>query len=342
MSLDIEYVSISSRAMIVSVVSIATTIFVLIPLYILVYRVSPLAFLAIVIALIGLDLGVAAWTLMVKRNERRIKQYIPRILSGIEGRTIRFNTSINTEIGLFWTAGKWVSTGRSRYYSSKSRFNGIRQITGTVVEIPEEIWNQYTIVINIDGFGTVELPAIKIMEPELRDTVILIIPAPIRYMEQDYNLAVYHDAGDHATANLRLHGNILEGQLVYHKKVKARAARIQIRAVIRNDEFLRKLETVKWIAEAREQGVKQVYYKLSLDRPLLIVGKQKYLNPLQIGTIMRKRLGLSTMKRPYRTLIMGYGKGEYSLELVLDLPLRKDKISRTIFQPEPTRHTANP
>lgn len=335
MNYDIEYVSISPKLAIILVVSLLFTIFFLVTLYLLLYGINPFFYYMAAAALLSTDLGVALWAYMVRKSEEYMKQYIPRILSSIDGRMIRFNTSVKAAVGVFWTAGKWVSSGRSRRYSFRSRFSELGEAMDTVVEIPPETWTRFTIVVNTEGAGIMELPAIKIKEPELRDTILLIVPGPIRYREHDYFLTVFHDAGDHASTNLRLRGDILEGQLVYHKKVKARASRLQIRAIISNDEFLRKLETVKWITEEKEQRVKQVKYKLSMDRPLIIAGKKKYLNPLQIGMIMARRLGITSMKRPYRTIIMGYGKGEYSLELVLDLPLRIDKISKIAFRPEP-------
>ena len=314
------------------------------------------------IALIIIIMLVVALTIAVVSNKRyweKIKelreyylQIFPKLITGVDKRRISFSKNVNVAIGVLRAVGEWYRDSRGhREYRSFVDFAEVKRVNDSVVEIPRELW-KFAILTDSEGEGYIELPAIKFLDPEMRGAVLAIVPH-MEYEEENYTLNVSHELKDFATANLRVRSNVLEGQITYYKKVKSRAVKLRIKGLRSVNGF--KAKVVVDLSECVQEGTVNVQYKLSPDKPLVIVGTQNDIEPTRVAASVLARIlsidiaklidmsdivssvkmNLAQLSQLARPCVMGFGNGEYSLQLVLDIPRGRDKVAEIKFAPKP-------
>ncbi len=239
----------------------------------------------------------------------------------------RFARPLMVQPVYVYSAGVWVTVGRSRRYSSKVWFEPAGDVVQTDrVSLRDLTSRGFHYAVYGSGDGYVAAPGILVKEPGYTDSLILLLPSHIEYEKREHQLTLLGEEGDHAEARVTVEEGVLKTRLSLYKKVKARSARVEIEWLYTNlPGFFKTFKIYEILAATKEQGTVEAVRSIGFDRSYaLLLPKLGDAKPLTIVRLLRKAYG-----RP-RGLprIAGFGMGEPTVKLVLDYRLRKDKITK--------------
>ncbi len=240
--------------------------------------------------------------------------------------SIVFATPIEGEIGYYYFKGKWVSSGRSRSYFAKARFESFESLgkkIDTKFTIPARLRKKYCIIINKAETAYMMLPAIKIKTPH-ETCYALIIDNEVSFSSPRVELQASYMPKDFATATAQAKDREIEATLNYIGKEKSRKAVLELVAE-KNVSRLGTIRAVKTLLELKNIGNMTIRHKITLGEPAIIF------------TVYANHRLLSIIKTIYGGLpvIDGFQDCETKLRLRLDIPFRKDVIVEKPLKLEP-------
>ena len=278
----------------------------------------PLTILSFIVLFMFLPLILSIY---IARKYGKISRRIDKLksMTVLGDNELKLPYSIRVEKGEAEIGGYWTSSGRSRSYRHYCIF-----IPKSPPEYVESIGisnfkSKQTILIDIDGSGVIKAPAIRVLEPEFQDLLLIVINPKLNLKRQHLSIRVASE-GDIAEASIEVEDNILSG-VIYRPIIgKARKARLELRSKIKPSKGSEQ-QIVKVIARAKTSST-NFKLNLSLKEPIIILSHKDAISPNGIA----RTLKWST------PVIMGFGHGEYKLRLVLNLPFRRDVFREVPFQ----------
>ncbi|WP_297549014.1 hypothetical protein [Thermococcus sp.] len=222
--------------------------------------------------------------------------------SEVSERVITFPEELEYETGRVFLEGYWVSTGRSRSYHVKRKFEAKERGKGLSLEFLNEKFR--TLVLK-DGTGTVEAPAVRILSEPYRDVLLIFLTNEGEIKgKATINLS---EGEDVATVVFRGEGKQIAGT-VQSELSKARKVRIEVGS------------GKVWKKIAEGQNFDFTFSPLSEEKTV-IFASYRMVSPLSL---------VRGLWRDSAVL----GHGTFELKAVLDIPLARDVVETADFTVE--------
>ncbi|WP_297063203.1 hypothetical protein [Thermococcus sp.] len=222
--------------------------------------------------------------------------------SEVSGSVITFPEELEYETGRVLLEGYWVSTGRSRSYRVKRKFEARELGKGLSLEFFNE---KFRVLVLKDGTGTVEAPAVRILGEPYRDVLLIFLTDEGEIKgESTINLS---RGGDIARVTFRGEGKQIAGT-VQSGLSKARKVRIKVGS-----------EKV-WKKIAEGQNFNFAFSPLPEEKTV-IFASYRTVSPLSLIRGLWKD-----------SVVLGHGT--FGLKAVLDVPLARDVVETADFTVE--------
>ncbi len=220
---------------------------------------------------------------------------------------IKFRRKISYRVGYLEVIGEWEYYGRTVTYNISSNFNPVQEGFGNEISVDPEFLKKNTIFVGKDLTSYMHLPSLE-FEIEGSKAYLLLIPKACYLPNKELSLEIYDEKGS-AKFFGKIEGGGIEGTLEVFPKRKCRGARVELCCVGKNDKVSITLAEVN-------KGSVNVMKQLTLDDDFVVLSLSRNVHP---SRLLRKL----NIKEP---ALIGCGKGECYLNLILDIAFGKDVV----------------
>lgn len=228
----------------------------------------------------------------------------------VSGNTVIFPEPLNVELGYLETIGYWVGySDRAKSYQRKLAFRTTFAKKNLSELKVEEIPKEFKFAIGFDEAGAVFLPAFRILNPKLKNILVLLVNPLSLKIKLYKNKLITNIGKDITEAHIEVYDRGFKGVVKRFSVDKSRAAKIEIKY---NISMLNRVFEVSKVLIRTSEKTKSFDYYIIPDEPLILITFGENISPLMIA----KSLDL---KPPIVS-----GVGDYTLRLALEIPMFRD------------------